>query len=125
MAEATFKCAATRKDCKAESSEAAAKHFLCSKCLSLKNNECAGPIVKNQNEETAREALRKLALKPKPKRGEIKTLALLFVQEIKKARKAGYGYKAIAKVLRDNGYSMGVYGRGLELALKRLCSEAE
>ena len=123
MAEITFKCAATKKDCKAESREAATKHFLCDKCLSLKNNECAGPIIKNQNEETAREALKKLALRPRPKRGEIKTLALLFIQEIKAARKAGYGYKAIAKILRDNGYAMGVYGAGLELAFKRLCDE--
>ena len=123
MAEITFKCAATKKDCKAESREAAAKHFLCDKCLSLKNNECAGPIIKNQNESNAREALKKLALRPRPKRGEIKTLALLFIQEIKAARKAGYGYKAIAKILRDNGYAMGVYGAGLELAFKRLCDE--
>ena len=123
MAEITFKCAATKKDCKAESREAAAKHFLCDKCLSLKNNECAGPIIKNQNESNAREELKKLALKPRPKRGEIKTLTLLFIQEIKAARKAGYGYKAIAKILRDNGYAMGVYGAGLELAFKRLCDE--
>ena len=120
MAEMTFKCAATKKDCKAESKEAAVKHFMCDKCLSLKNGECAGPIIKNQNEDTVREALRKLALKPKPKRGEIKTLALLFIKEIKAARKSGYGYKSIAKILRDNGYAMGVYGAGLKYAFTRL-----
>ena len=125
MAEMTFKCAATKKECKAGSKEAAAKYFLCDKCLSLKNNECAGPLIKNQNESNAREELKKLALRPKPKRGEIKTLALLFIQEIKAARKAGYGYKAIAKILRDNGYVLSVHDSSLKIAFEKLCPNEE
>ena len=125
MAEMTFKCAATKKECKAESKEAAAKYFLCDKCLSLKDNECIGPMVKNQNEDNARKALKKLALKPKAKRGEVKTLALLFIQEIKAALKAGYGFQTIARILRDNGYVLSVHDSNLRIAFKKLCPNEE
>ena len=124
MSEATYRCAAQKKDCKAKNRGAAAKYFLCDKCLSF-NKECSGPMVKNQKEDSAREALRKLALKPRTRRGEMKTLALLFLQEIKALVKAGYGFKSIARVLRENGYSLGEYGSGLKEAFNRYYQEAD
>ncbi len=124
MAEVTYRCAAQKKDCKAKNNDAAAKNFLCDKCLSF-NKECSGPIAKNQKEDSAREALRKLALRPRTRRGEMKTLALLFLQEIKALVKAGYGFKSIARVLRENGYSLGEYGSGLKEAFNRYYQEAD
>ena len=124
MTEITYRCAAQKKDCKAKNRGAAAKYFLCDKCLSF-NKECSGPIAKNQKEDSAREALRKLALRPRTRRGEMKTLALLFLQEIKALVKAGYGFKSIARVLRENGYALGEYGAGLKEAFKKYYQEAE
>lgn len=124
MSEATYRCAAQKKDCKVKNRDAAAKYFLCDKCLSF-NKECSGPMIKNQKEDSAREALKKLALRPRAKRGEMKTLALLFLQEIKALVKAGYGFKSIARVLRENGYSLGEYGAGLKGVFKRYYQEVE
>ena len=124
MSEAIYRCAAQKKDCKAKNRDAAAKYFLCDKCLSF-NKECSGPMVKNQKEDSAREALRKLALKPRARRGETKTLALLFLQEIKALVKAGYGFRSIARVLRENGYALGEYGSGLKEAFNRYYQEAD
>lgn len=124
MSEVTYRCAAQKKDCKAESKDAAAKYFLCNKCLSF-NKECSGPMIKNQKEDSAREALRKLASRPRAKRGDSKTLALLFMQEIKALVKAGYGFKSIARVLRENGYALGEYGSGLKEAFKKYYQDAD
>ena len=124
MAEITYRCAAQKKDYKAKNKDAAAKNFLCDKCLSF-NKECSGPMIKNQKENSAREALRKLALKPRARRGEMKTLALLFLQEIKALVKAGYGFRSIARVLRENGYALGKHGSGLKEAFNRYYQELE